>query len=72
MIDYSFRSSGVLIFIMSTEAIHSSRIYPFMELIIIKKNTLNIMYISWLIGAEDAFTVSGLNCDPGIFRENNL
>lgn len=37
-----------------------------------KKNSVNIMYISRIIGTEDAFTVSGLNCDPGIFRRNNL
>lgn len=43
---------------------------PFMELITIEKNSPNALYISWLIGAEDAFAVTGLNCDPGIFREN--
>lgn len=37
-----------------------------------KKNSINIMYISRIIGTEDAFTVNGLNCDPGIFRRNNL
>lgn len=43
-----------------------------MELIIIKRDAFTTMYISWLIGAEDTLTVSGFNCDPGIYRENNL
>lgn len=37
-----------------------------------RANAFNTTYRSWLIGAEDIFTVSGLHCDPGIFRENDL
>lgn len=43
-----------------------------MELIIIKRDAFNTVYVSWLIGAEDTFTVSGFDSDPGIFTENNL
>lgn len=56
--------------IMSTKAIHPYKIKPCMELIILRRNALNTPYkyiyiyifLSWLIGAEDTFTVSGLNC----------
>jgi hypothetical protein len=35
------------------------------------KTSSNTLCVSWLIGIGATFTITGLNCDLGIFRESN-
>lgn len=47
-------------------------IYPFSELIIIKRIDPDTLYVSRLIGAGDAFTVCGLNRRPWHFQREQF